>query len=208
MTCRQHHRDQDDALAPAFFDNQRVEAASRYVYDSLTASSRRLVGRRPSVGCAAATAVRPADVSGFPVTSADALRNYTDRYRYDALGNIQTMRHIADSLGPDPHLRLRDIQQSLDGEPTQICACRRLRLRQHGSMSNPSSAPERFDLRWDWNDMIHTIDLGGGGRVWYQYAAGRQRCRKLIRRDGAQVIGSGSTFPALTSTAGTPATAP
>ena len=91
---------QDDALAPAFFDNQRVEAASRYVYDSLD----RLVEATGREGGRASGAPPqlpsgPLSVSGFPVTSADALRNYTDRYRYDALGNIQTMRHIAGSLG-------------------------------------------------------------------------------------------------------------
>jgi RHS repeat-associated protein len=52
----------------------------------------------------------------------------------------------------------------------------------HGSMLNLESAPARFDLRWDWNDMVHTIDLGGGGRAWYQYSADKQRCRKRIDR--------------------------
>lgn len=53
----------------------------------------------------------------------------------------------------------------------------------HGSMLNLGNATASFDMRWDWNDMIHTIDLGGGGRAWYQYGAEKQRTRKRIERN-------------------------
>ena len=85
----------------------------------------------------------------------------------------------------DPQLRLRDGQESCrNRQPTLTIRARAVAYDYdtHGSMSNLSSAPDRFDLRWDWNDMIHTIDLGGGGRAWYQYGADKQRCRKRIDR--------------------------
>jgi RHS repeat-associated protein len=176
---------QDDAWAPAFFDNQRVEAASRYVYDSigrLVEATGRENGR--ASGAPPQLPSGPLSVAGFPVTSPDALRNYIERYRYDAVGNIRTMRHIAGSLGS--WTRTYDYaaaSNQLTGTDTDNPArAVTYDYDKHGSMLNLSSAPDRFDLRWDWNDMIHTIDLGGGGRAWYQYSADKQRCRKRIDR--------------------------
>ena len=35
--------------------------------------------------------------------------------------------------------------------------------------------------------MIHAVNLGGGGRAWYNYDAGKQRTRKRIERRGGIV---------------------
>jgi RHS repeat-associated protein len=175
---------QDDAWTPAFFDNQRVEAASRYVYDSIDrlveASGRengRATGAPPQLTAATMLAA-------FPDSRSGALRNYVERYRYDAVGNIETMRHIAGPRGS--WTRTYDYETTsnrLTGTDTDNPGrAVRYGYDTHGSMTNLNAAPERFDLRWDWNDMIHTIDLGGGGRAWYQYGADKQRCRKRIDR--------------------------
>jgi RHS repeat-associated protein len=175
---------QDDAWTPAFFGNQRVEAASRYVYDSIDrlveASGRengRATGAPPQLTAATMLAA-------FPETTSGALRNYVERYRYDAVGNTETMRHVAGPLGS--WTRTYDYETAsnrLTGTGTDNPArAVTYGYDTHGSMTNLNAAPERFDLRWDWNDMIRTIDLGGGGRAWYQYGADKERCRKRIDR--------------------------
>jgi hypothetical protein len=50
----------------------------------------------------------------------------------------------------------------------------------HGSMLNFMNAAPGQDLLWDHRDMIASIDLKGGGRVFYQYDAGKQRTRKYL----------------------------
>jgi len=173
----------DDAWTPAFFDNQRVAAASRYVYDSIDrlveATGRengRASGAPPQLPGAAAT------VPGFPVSAAGELRNYIQRYRYDAVGNIERMRHIAGSIGSWTRTYTyapasnRLVGTDTDNPPRAVT----YDYDRHGSMLNLNSTPEPFDLRWDWNDMIHTVNLGGGGRAWYQYGVDKRRCRKRI----------------------------
>jgi RHS repeat-associated protein len=176
---------QDDAWTPAFFGNQRVEAASRYVYDSMD----RLVeatGREngSATGAPANLPAGQVTVAGFPVTSPDALRNYTERYHYDAVGNLRKLRHIAGSLGSwtrtyDHAATSNHLTGINTDNPAKAVT---YGYDTHGSMANLASAPDSFDLRWNYNDMIHTIDLGGGGRAWYQYGADKQRYRKRIDR--------------------------
>ncbi len=172
----------DDAWRPAFFSNQRVEAAGQYVYDALyrlIEASGREDGR---VNGAPAQFGTPVALGGFPDSHPDAVRNYIERYRYDAVGNLESMRHIAGPLGTwtrtfdyaSANNRLLATDTDNPGRHVGYG------YDTHGSMANLNAAPERFDLRWDWNDMIHTIDLGGGGRAWYQYASDKQRCRKRI----------------------------
>jgi RHS repeat-associated protein len=57
----------------------------------------------------------------------------------------------------------------------------------HGSMLNLNRTPDEFDLAWDYRDMIQTVNLGGGGRAWYSYDAGKQRTRKRVERIGGAV---------------------
>ncbi len=86
----------DDAYEPVWFQNQQVEPHSRYEYDALY----RLT-RRPDARTARSGAPRArrgiAGRRGFPILPADpnALRNYTQTFRYDAVGNIQRVRHEA-----------------------------------------------------------------------------------------------------------------
>jgi RHS repeat-associated protein len=172
----------DDAWTPAFFANQRVDAASQYVYDAMyrliEATGRedgRATGAPPQL-------TAPTMLAAFPDNRSGALRNYTERYRYDAVGNIESMRHIAGPLGSwtrtyDYETASNRVTGTDTDHPGRSVT---YDYDTHGSMANLNSSPDRFDLRWDWNDMIHTVDLGGGGRAWYQYGAGNQRCRKRI----------------------------
>ncbi|HEY7768029.1 toxin TcdB middle/N-terminal domain-containing protein, partial [Longimicrobium sp.] len=172
----------DEAYEPVFFRNQRVESRSRYVYDSLY----RLVeatGRESASGTDATMPIEHGTAASFPVTDHGALRNYTQRYRYDAVGNITEMRHIAGSAGSwtrhyayaaDGNRLLRTWTGSSDADAVLY------RYDGHGSMLNLANAPVEFHARWDYRDMIHSVDLGGGGMVFYAYGAGEERTRKVV----------------------------
>jgi len=185
---------EDQAYKPLFFQNAIVEPKSLYEYDALyrliSAKGREngaLTGAPNSVEGAAAMVV-------FPVTDPKALRKYTQTYRYDAVGNIVQMRHNAGSGS-----WTRDYAYAFD-DPNQAASNRlwqtwtggdRIQATTygydaHGNMLNLANTNPRLDLQWDYRDMIHEIDLGGGGMANYQYDSGKQRTRKrIVRQNGS-----------------------
>lgn len=184
----------DEAYQPVFFRNQRVEPRSRYIYDALY----RLIEAtgRENYHAEDPPPQRPPEPA--PVDfwlGDDVLRNYTQRYHYDSVGNILQMRHTADrgswTRNYQYHLhsnRLFATQNgsSLDYEPyvtaDAVTLSEHYSYDTHGSMHNLANVAEEFYLHWDTRDMIHALDLGGGGRAHYQYDSNKQRTRKRIER--------------------------
>ena len=91
---------QDDAQQTIWFANQQVEPSNDYCYDALY----RLIeadGREN----AAAVGAPPHPEGNWPtgsIPSPDSTRNYTQRYRYDQVGNVARVRHIAAALPGQP----------------------------------------------------------------------------------------------------------
>lgn len=190
---------QDDAQDTIWFANAQVEPSSDYVYDALY----RLIEAtgRENIAAAGAPphAERPWVARAVP--SPDATRNYVQRYRYDRVGNVDAMQHVADRLPGQPDgswTRYYDmagesnrLQRTWYGDPdwNGSGASERTEYRHdtHGSMLNLASTAPGLDLRWDWHDMICAIDLIGGGAVRYNYGIDKQRTRKRITRNGGVV---------------------
>jgi RHS repeat-associated protein len=184
----------DEAYEPVFFRNQRVEPRSRYTYDALY----RLIeatGRENyhAVDPPPQRPPEPAPVDFW--LGGDVLRNYIQRYHYDSVGNILQMRHTADrgswTRNYQYHLhsnRLLATQNGsrLDYDPYVEADAATLNERYdydtHGSLRNLGNVSDEFYLRWDTRDMIHALDLGGGGWAHYQYDSNKQRTRKRIER--------------------------
>lgn len=184
----------DDANELVFFNSQIVRPRNRYTYDALY----RLIeaeGREQYSNSGAPPQKLPnaPDVT-FPInspTDPNALRNYTQRYRYDAVGNIMRMEHQAGDSGS----WTRHYEYATDSN-------RLLRTWQggdrlnaveygydtHGSMLNLANTPDAYRLRWDYRDMIHQVNLGGGGQAFYAYDAEKQRTRKRIEHLGENRI--------------------
>ncbi|NUQ23476.1 MAG: insecticidal toxin complex protein [Saprospiraceae bacterium] len=178
----------DDAYEPVFFQNQKVAPRSQYEYDALY----RLIsanGRENYHAAGAPGQFEPPPVStDFPVTD-QALRNYRQYYTYDPVGNIEQMRHVANGgswtrtyrYATDSNRLLRTWES---GDEVNAV---RYQYDLHGSMLNFANVPDALFTRWDYRDMIQSIDLGGGGMAYYQYDAGKQRSRKVIERlDGTR----------------------
>lgn len=177
----------DDAFEPAFFNGQQVQAQSAYVYDAIY----RLIkaNGREHADTVGVPPQRPPNAHGitFPVNSSgdhNALRNYTQYYHYDTVGNIQRMQHNANGGNLTRHYRYADDSNRLartwtGGESTNAID---YRYDTHGSMQNLDRTLDDFSLRWDTRDMIRSVNLGGGGWAWYQYDAQKQRTRKRIEQ--------------------------
>jgi RHS repeat-associated protein len=172
-----------------FFRNQMVEPRGTYTYDALY----RLIEAdgRESYQPQSAPNQRegaPASVT-FSVT-AQTLRNYTQTYAYDSAGNLVDVRHLADQ--GDWHRRFEIALDSnqlvhtwegadLYTDPGAINKTE-YSADAHGNMLNLASvAPDLF-VSWDHRDMIDRLDLEGGGWVYYQYDAAKQRTRKRLER--------------------------
>jgi RHS repeat-associated protein len=173
---------EDQAYEPVIFKNQIVESHSRYVYDALY----RLIsgtGRENGALTGIPGNVEASPVSAqFPVTGPSALRNYTQTFTYDSVGNILEIHHEA-GVGTytrtmRPKTDSNRLDQSWDG--STVTTPVNYRYDTHGNMLNFLNVTPDLYLRWDHRDMIGSIDLGGGGNVFYQYDASKQRTRKRV----------------------------
>jgi RHS repeat-associated protein len=180
---------EDQAYEPVFFQNQKVDAHSQYVYDALY----RLIsatGRENAALTSTPSSVEdpPLQVQ-FAVTDPNALRNYTQQFDYDPVGNILQIKHAAGTGSWTRHMQPAGDSNRLDiswdgGDTTHAT---KYQYDTHGNMLNfLNVTPDQF-LRWDYRDMIGSINLGGGGSVYYQYDAAKQRTRKRIERSGGIV---------------------
>ena len=172
----------DDAFQPAFFQNQVVDAVSRYTYDAiyrLTEST-----GRENFQASGAPRQFEDDPSGvqFPVTTADVLRNYTQIYNYDSVGNIRQMRHVA-----AVRQWTRTYESALDSnrllrtwEGSDPIGAIQYRFDAHGNMLNLENVAGDQSIRWDYRDMIRALNLMGGGWAYYNYDIEKQRTRKVI----------------------------
>jgi RHS repeat-associated protein len=171
----------DDAFQPTFFKNQQVDAVSRYAYDALyrlTEGSGRenfLANNAPGQFEDDPFAVQ------FPVESANTLRNYTQTYRYDPVGNIDQIRHVASGgswtrnyVSALDSNRLSRTRDNADLAGTQY------RYDAHGNMLNLANVADAQLIRWDYRDMMRAFNLVGGGWAYYNYDSGKQRTRKVI----------------------------
>lgn len=186
---------EDQAYEPVFFKNQMVEPRNRYVYDALyrliEASGRE--GFNPPNAPVQREADPQASVT-FPLTN-QTLRNYTQRYTYDAVGNILRMRHIAAqgnwhrryAYATDSNRLLKTWEGHDDWNNSRASRKTEYNYDTHGSMRNTANVAPGQYLRWNYSDMLENLDLQGGGRAHYQYDSGKQRTRKRIVRNSGSV---------------------
>ena len=173
----------DDALEPAFFQNQMVQARSEYLYDALY----RLIfasGRENGAASGAPGRLEGvADSADFPKTAANALRNYSQTYTYDAVGNIAQMRHAAGPAGSwtRNYLTAPDSNQLLNSATGAALTAVDYQHDAHGNMLNLANVGAAALLQWDYRDMLQSFNGIGGGRTFYNYSASKQRTRKVNR---------------------------
>jgi RHS repeat-associated protein len=185
----------DEAYKPVFFASVMVEPRSRYEYDALY----RLIsatGRENSLSSSSPGQFDRQEEVDCPVQDGNALRNYTQRYQYDRVGNIQQMRHVVtsatgswtrnydyafnDPAQPASNRLWRTWEHAPDWNDTGASNKVTYGYDTHGSMLNLADVAPGQHLQWDHRDMIQSLDCIGGGIAYYQYDSSKQRSRKRI----------------------------
>jgi hypothetical protein len=187
----------DDALRTVIHDGQTVEPICRYTYDAIyrliEATGREHIGQ-------SAFAFNPLDGNyrDFPYVGAgqlnnpQAVRNYTERYEYDPVGNFERMFHQAingtwtraysydeSSLIeiPKKSNRLSSTTLQPNGNPP----VEPYAYDTHGNMTKMAHLPQ---MRWDFEDQLsassrQVVNNGTPETTYYVYNAGGQRVRKV-----------------------------
>jgi len=199
----------DTAQETVWHDNARIEPKHDYVYDALY----RLIEATGRENGAAMSGTPPSGNEGpwptGPFPTHDSVQNYTQRYRYDAVGNFRTMTHGRNGRTA----WIRQYAYAFD-DPSQPASNRLWRTwhgsgawnpddahsvtygyDSHGSMLNlnrveippPQAEDWGHQIYWDWRDMIQRFDAIGGGWARYHYGIDKQRTRKHITRNGGEV---------------------
>lgn len=187
-------RIRDDAQQTIFFNGQKVEPSTEYEYDAIY----RLINAtgREHIGQNASPQVDEDDSPRMnqPLpTDSVAMRNYTEKYIYDSVGNIMRMVHQAGANGSwtrrydyeATNNRLR--ATSLPGDGDGVFSVN-YAYDVHGNMTRMPHLPL---MRWDFRDQLQSTSrqvVNNGGTpetTHYVYDTGGQRVRKVTESQAA-----------------------
>ena len=121
-----------------------------------------------------------------------AMRLYTEKYEYDAAGNFQFMRHVAESGNwsrsyqyqaaslTEPTKRSNRLTKSIIGNGATFDET--YDYADSSGLDTPGcmTAINNLRMTWDDKDQLHKVDLGGGGTAYYVFDGTGQRTRKVI----------------------------
>ncbi|MGH8646446.1 MAG: RHS repeat-associated core domain-containing protein [Gammaproteobacteria bacterium] len=184
-------RIEDAVLKAITHDGEIIEPVCSYTYDALY----RLIEAkgREHIGQTAFQAASPNGnfrdhpfVGAAQTNDLQALRNYTERYEYDAVGNFERLIHQAANGAwtrgyeyeepslIEPAKKSNRLSRTTVGQTTETYT-----YDGHGNMLH---VPHLAEMTWDFEDQLQQVDLGGGGTAYYVYDEAGQRVRKVIER--------------------------
>lgn len=188
----------DNAQQTIFFNNQVVAPHNDYVYDAIY----RLIVAQGREHIGQATQPETTWNDKFRVKlvhpqNGQAMRRYTERYRYDQVGNFVRMIHQAtngnwtrrytynEASLLEPTKPSNRLSSTIVGRATVELPPEVYPYDAHGNMLAMAHLP-RMD--WNFNDELRHVDLAGGGEAFYVYDAGGQRVRKVVERNSGALI--------------------
>ena len=183
----------DAALPVISYAGEQVEPVSRYTYDALyrliEARGREHAGQTNYQPIAPRDNDRDYPFQNLPnANDMQALRNYTERYDYDAVGNILGMIHSVQNGGwnraydyESSNNRLR--ATSLPGDAAGTYSAK-YGYDEHGNMTRMPHLPL---MQWDFKDQLQAasqqVRNGGTPEITYfVYDASGERVRKVTER--------------------------
>ncbi|MDP9316863.1 MAG: FG-GAP-like repeat-containing protein [Chloroflexota bacterium] len=194
-------RIEDSSLQPVFHNNQQVDLVGSYTYDAIyrliEAKGREHIGQTafdfnpPSGNWRDNPFAGLADFIAHP-NDLQALRNYTERYDYDAVGNFERLRHLTNGGGwtrsyeysaaslIEPAKPSNRLTRTTLGNGLNFSEMYTYTDRQGNDVHGCMTGINTMEMQWDFEDQLHQVDLGGGGTAYYVYDATGQRVRKVI----------------------------
>ncbi len=194
-------RIEDAALPTIFHNNEQVQPVCGYTYDAIyrliEAQGREHIGQTARDFNPPNGNRRDFDFAGLADFIAhpndmQAMRNYTEGYEYDAVGNFQFMRHSANggswtrSYEYDAPSLIESARQSnrltktTVGDGLNFIETYTYTDAQDNDVHGCMTAINNMKMVWDSKDQLQQVDLGGGGTAYYVYDSGGQRVRKVI----------------------------
>jgi RHS repeat-associated protein len=176
-------RQLDNAQKTIFYGGQQVEA---HIYDAIY----RLIeaSGREHTGQAGVTAQDNFNDDWCKLSlqpnSPVQLRNYSQHYFYDTVGNILKMQHTAGAVGS--WTRTNNYNPANNQLTKTVVGNQEYSYtyNEHGSML---TMPHLQQIDWNFREEMQHVNLGGGGEVWYSYDSGGQRMRKVVERSGNKI---------------------
>ena len=185
----------DDAQQTVYFNGHVVEPHCDYVYDALyqliEAKGREHIGQlaRPE-----ATWNDEFRVNLPHPQDGKAMRNYTERYHYDAVGNFEQLIHQAANGN---WARSYAYQEPSLIEPARKSNCLSStavgptpEIYSHDTHGNMTHMPHLTAMQWDFKDQLYAtsrqaVSNGPAETTFYVYDASGQRARKVTERQNS-----------------------
>lgn len=186
---------QDSAQQTIYFHNQVVTPSNDYVYDAIY----RLISSegREHIGQAAQPQTTFDDQFRVRLPhphDGQAMRRYTERYEYDAVGNFQSLIHEATNGNwtrayayNEPSLIESNKTSNRLSSTTIGSNAPAFEPYSHDAHGNMTSMPHLTLMQWDFKDELHAtsrqvVNNGTPETTFYVYDAAGQRVRKVTER--------------------------
>lgn len=187
----------DQALRNINYNGETVKPINNYHYDAIyqliQASGREHIGQNAALPNPPNSNYRDYPFTG--TTHANdwrAMREYTEQYNYDAVGNFQTFRHQTQAGNWNRRYSYNEASQIEANKNSNRLTNTRsdpeatgsdITYDLHGNMKKMSHLDA---MVWDFKDQLEQVDLKGGGKAYYIYDAGGERIRKVIENQNGQ----------------------
>jgi RHS repeat-associated protein len=171
----------DDAHDPEFFSNQIVEPNSSYTYDALY----RLIEATGRENSAALSFGNDDNWNDEPFMHENpmAVKQYMQCYHYDAVGNIEKMKH--DAVG-NSWIRNYEYETTNNRLKTTQIGSQTYLYPHHEKHGFITQMPHLQDMRWNFKEELVTTAKqkvnpvnGTAETTYYQYDGQGQRLRKI-----------------------------
>ncbi len=175
---------EDKNIPVTFFNNQKVTGVSEYTYDTIYRLAN-ATGRENDAALTFNNRDNWNDAPYMQMYNANdpmAVRNYTQSYRYDAVGNILQMKHTSANNNWTRDYVYEMINNRL--KTTQI-GSETYRYPHHSAHGFITAMPHLEEMAWNFKEeLVKSIrqkrtDGGSPETTYYQYDGQGQRIRKI-----------------------------
>ncbi len=186
---------EDKNIPVQFFSNERIEPISEYTYDALYQLTK-ATGRENNTTLNFGTCDNWNDkpfMSEMKWGDPMAVRNYTQSYQYDSVGNIMEMKHLASGGNWTRNYDYETINNRLkstsigdNGNPANYT-----KYQHHAKHGFMEELPHLEKIGWNFKEEVvlttrqHCTDDNIPVITYYQYDGGGQRIRKITENQSA-----------------------